>query len=161
MPGRISGFTLIESVTVIILLGVLAVSVLPRFSGTRDYEIYAYRSQLIAALRLTQQRAMQQTNSTLCHQIVIQDSRYGIPDRTDCNVTNFPADWQPDLTGADVDSKHNISFDINGNANPGIIRFDGMGVPLNNCSGGCILNITGEYEVLTVLIAEQGYIRAG
>jgi len=161
MYGRISGFTLIESVTVIILLGILAVSVLPRFSGTRDYEIYAYRTQLIAALRLTQQRAMQQTNSTLCHQIVVEDGRFGIPDRTDCGETDFPADWQPDLTGAAVDSKHNISFNINGNANPGIIRFNGMGVPLENCSGGCTLNIIGEDETVTVLIAEQGYIRAG
>ncbi|WDE04495.1 type II secretion system protein [Thalassomonas viridans] len=161
MHGRSSGFTLIESVTVIILLGILAVSVLPRFSGTRDYEIYAYRSQLISALRLTQQRAMQQTNTTLCHQIVVENSRFGVPDRTDCDETNFPADWQPDLTGAVVESKHNITFDINGNANPSIISFNGMGVPQDDCSGGCTLNITGEYEALTVLIAEQGYIRAG
>lgn len=159
MSGRSSGFTLIETVTVIILLGILAVAALPKFSGTRGYEAYAYRSQLVAALRLTQQRAMQQIGTGLCYQIVVEANRYGVPDRTTCTVTDFPADWQPDLTGAVVEAKHDVSFGINGN--PGIVSFNGMGVPLNDCSGGCTVNINGEFDNLTIVIEAQGYIRAG
>ena len=156
-----AGFTLIEAVTVIILLGILAASVLPKFSGTRDYEVYAYRSQLIAALRLTQQRAMQQTNSSLCFQIVVEDSRYGVPDRTDCAITVFPIDWQPDLTGIVVETNHKVTFDINGNANPGIVSFNGMGVPLDDCNGGCTLNIKSSNDSVAIFIESQGYIRGG
>ena len=56
------GFTLVELVTIIILIGILAVNVLPTFDGSASYEAHSHRAQLISALRLTQQRAMQQTD---------------------------------------------------------------------------------------------------
>jgi len=110
------GFTLIELITVIMLVGILAVAVLPKFDGTASYEAHTHRAQLISALRLTQQRAMQQTNTTdgYCHQIVFEGhadyTRYGVPDRTDCDITTFPTpdpieDWAPDATGHLVDSR--------------------------------------------------------
>ena len=165
------GLTLIELLTVIILIGILTVSVLPKFDGTASYEAHSHRAQLISALRLTQQRAMQQTdgNDGYCHQIVFDNdpnvSRYGVPDRLDCTVTSF-AGWQPDATGFEVDSKYQVSFGINGSTNPSAVTFDGMGRPIsnaslgNNCAGGCLINVQSGIETLQISIEPEGYVHA-
>ena len=165
---KINGFTVIELVVVIILLSILAANAIPRFTGASLVEPYTYRTQLIAALRLTQQRAMQQTNTSFCHQIVLDNTvaRYGIPDRTDCSVIAFPNGWQPDLTGAEVESGQNITFSLINSAginesNPVTIQFDGLGRPLDNssntCQGGCRLQIIGD-ETIDIIIESEGYI---
>jgi len=164
------GFTLVELITVIILIGILAVNVLPKFDGTASYEAHTHRAQLISALRLTQQRAMQQTdnNDNYCHQLIFDSvnvSRYGTPDRLDCDITSFAA-WQPDATGFEVDTKYQVSFGINGVASPSAVTFDSMGRPIdnpgvaNNCSGGCIINVQSSLETLQIKIESQGYIHA-
>lgn len=169
------GFTLIELITVIILLGILAVAVLPKFDGTASYEAHTHRVQLISALRLTQQRAMQQTDTSdgYCHQLIFDSdnstSRYGIPDRVDCTVTTFTGlvpEWQPDATGFEVQSRYQISFSIQGQTNPSAITFDNMGRPVsnatiaNNCVGGCIINVQSSVETLQIQIESEGYIHA-
>ena len=158
------GFTLIELTTVIILIGILAVAVLPKFDGSASYEAHSHRAQLISALRLTQQRAMQQTDNTdgYCHQIVFDNvkSRYGVPDRLNCSITAFSNIWQPDATGFNVESKYNVTFQVDGIANPSIVAFDGMGRPQGNCFGGCVINVTSSVEILTIKIELEGYIHA-
>jgi len=171
MEKRQAGFTIIELVTVIILIGILAISVLPKFDGTASYEAHSHRAQLISALRLTQQRAMQQTDSSdsYCHQLIFDNnvnvSRYGIPDRLDCDDTSF-AGWQPDATGFEVDSKYQVSFGIDGKTNQSAVTFDGMGRPIinstlpNDCDGGCIINVQSSVETLKIKIESEGYIHA-
>ncbi|MFT5755750.1 MAG: MSHA pilin protein MshC [Alteromonadaceae bacterium] len=162
------GFTLVELITVIILIGILAMVALPKINGSDDYEVYPFRAQLISALRLTQQRAMQytDTNKDYCHQIVFDDAkvRYGVPDKTDCDVTIFPVspEWQADLTGAEVDSRYDITFDIDDKPNPKKIRFDYMGRPLDDCANGCLINITQTTtaEIVTIKVESEGFIHA-
>ena len=153
------GFTLVELVTVILLIGILAVNVVPRFDGTDSYEAHTHRAQLIAALRLTQQRAMQQTdsNDNLCHEIVFDDSQYGIPNRTSC-VNTFPPGWEPDGTGHVVEERYNITFDIDGLINPQTIGFNWLGQPTKSCSDGCKININSAVESLQITIEPEGYI---
>jgi MSHA pilin protein MshC len=160
------GFTTIELVTVIIIVGILAVNVLPRFDGTASYEAHTHRAQLISALRLTQQRAMQQTNlkavnnlTPYCHHIIFDTTkaRYGVPNRTDCTVTSFPSGWQPDATGHEVDTRYDITYSVSF-AGDAIITFDWMGRPLGGCSNGCSIDVESAVETLTIDIEEQGYI---
>ena len=163
------GFTLIELVTVIIIVGVLAVNVIPRFGATSSYEPHTQRAKLISSLRLTQQRAMQQTDSTdildstgaavgYCHEIVFEDSRYGIPSRTSC-TNSFPSNWQPDATGHIVDDRYNITFDVDGLSNPSSLGFDWKGRPTGDCAGGCVININHPTsESLKIYIEAEGYI---
>ena len=163
------GFTLVELVTVIILIGILAVSVLPKFDGTASYEAHTQRAQLISALRLTQQRAMQQTDSgdNYCHQLIFDNttSRYGVPNRIDCTITVFPNNWEPDATGLVVED---ITFTLDGQINNIAVTFDNMGRPtdnpspalLNNCAGGCIINVQSSIETLQIKIESEGYVHA-
>lgn len=167
------GFTIIELITVIILIGILTVTVLPKFDGTASYEAHTHRAQLIAALRLTQQRAMQQTDGSdnYCHQLIFDNhstkSRYGIPNRVDCGISIFPSNWEPDLTGIDLDNNQ-VSFDLDGKNNPSAVTFDNMGRPIsnlstalpNNCSGGCTINVKTSIETLQIEIEPEGFIHA-
>ncbi|PKG85259.1 MSHA biogenesis protein MshC [Colwellia sp. 75C3] len=164
------GFTLIELIVVIIIIGILAVTVAPKFDGTASYEAHSHRAQLISALRLTQQRAMQQTDTTddYCHQIVFDVvegvNLYGIPDRVDCDNITFPTpikDWEPDATGHKVDEDYLISYNVDGQINPKRVGFDWMGRPLYDCNGGCTINILRPSETtLTITIESEGYIHA-
>jgi len=167
------GFTLVELVTVILLISILAVSVAPKFGGTASYEAHTHRAQLISALRLTQQRAMQQTNAAdgYCHQIVFEGhadyTRYGVPDRTNCTNTTFPTpnpieDWIPDATGHLVDSRYQITFTVVKDGVtlpfPTRIGFDWMGRPIEACAGGCEINVTSSVQTLNIYIEDEGYI---
>ena len=53
-----AAFTLVELIVVILLTSILAVSVAPRFFGTKSYEDRKVRDELLTALRHTQQMAM-------------------------------------------------------------------------------------------------------
>ena len=151
------GFTIIELVTVIILLGILAVAVVPKFDGTSSYEAYTFRDQLISALRLTQQRAMQNTDNSYCNQLVIESRQFGVPDRTDCTVKTIPSTgWTPDATGHIVDDRYEVTF----GASPNVISFDSMGRPLEDCAGGCSITVSSTADSLTITIESEGYIHA-
>lgn len=158
------GFSLIELIVVILLISILAVSVAPKMDNTASYEAHTHRAQLISALRLTQQRAMQQTNASdgFCHEIIFDKdkARYGIPNRTSCIVTSpiFPSGWIADGTGHTVDKRYQVTFNIDGAANPQTVGFDWMGRPTGDCAGGCQINVVSSVESLKIFIEVEGYI---
>jgi MSHA pilin protein MshC len=157
------GFTTIELVTVMIIVAILAVNVLPRFDGTASYEAHTHRAQLISALRLTQQRAMQQTNVNdgYCHQLIFDTTKaqYGVPNRKNCLITSFPDNWHPDATGHKVSTNYDVIFSVSF-AGDAIIGFDWMGRPVGGCSNGCTIDVTNTEinESLTIKIEAEGYI---
>lgn len=53
-----AGFSLIELVVVIVLLGIIAVVVIPRWQGGSGFEERALRDQVVAALRYAQKSAV-------------------------------------------------------------------------------------------------------
>lgn len=68
--GKDLGFTLIELIIVIVVIGILAVSVVPRFMGNSGTtEMATVEARLLGLLRLQQQRSMQDTASC-CYGVV-------------------------------------------------------------------------------------------
>ena len=56
--GACAGFTMMELVIVIILLGVLAVAALPKLSGNSIFRAAAFHDEIVAALRYAQKSAV-------------------------------------------------------------------------------------------------------
>jgi prepilin-type N-terminal cleavage/methylation domain len=79
------GFTLIELILVIVLLGVLAVTVAPRFFSASGYDQIAARDQLIQMLRQAQLQSM--NNSAECQVVHFNNNQSWIPsDPSLCSV---------------------------------------------------------------------------
>ena len=91
------GFTLIELVLVIILIGVLAVTAAPRFFTASGYDQVAARDRLIQLLRQAQLQTM--NNSAECQIVHFGNNQSWIPSTTaQCSVL--------------TNSEQLISFDV-------------------------------------------------
>jgi MSHA pilin protein MshC len=169
------GFTLLELIIVIVILGTLTVYALPRFTGTAAYAEYAFQNRLISVLRNMQIRAMQDSRPNFCHRINLINTSsqvaFGAPSgnfangnqASTCGTSidfNTPAYLRSsaseiadsDITMSAVDGSSDISF----------IQFDSFGIPqtnASNCVNGCQIDFTGATEA-SVCIQAQGYISA-
>ena len=152
------GFTLVELVVTIIIIGILAVSVLPRFFGSQGFEEYAYQDEVVTKLRAIQQRAMQQTDGTECHQVVIKSDKLGAPDSAACGVNPTINSAEATSTTVIVDASHAVTFST-GKGSDGFI-FDSLGRPFVGINNFTIdITISGD-ENLGVRIESEGYIHA-
>jgi MSHA pilin protein MshC len=156
------GFTLVELVTVIILVGILSVVVAGKFFGRGGFDEYTYRDRLLAALRLVQLNAMNDRAGS-CHQLLIEASRFGAPDSDPCTASQsyssdyFAATKQPNRSALlPSEIRHEVSLS---SGLPVDIRFDGFGRPLLSCRGGCQLRVVGEVT-LGICIEVEGFIHA-
>ena len=64
-----SGFTLVELVIIIVLLGVLSVVAISRFDDGKGYNEFLLQKRLLSALRHVQMQAMQDTRDGYCHRL--------------------------------------------------------------------------------------------
>lgn len=137
-----AGFTLIELIVVLVILGVLAVSLVPRFFSASGSSEYVYRDQLLSLLRRVQMQAMQCTNCA-AEQLTIAPNAVlgaGLNCSDDSSLALCPA------TG------DNIGF----SASHSPISFDSLGRP-QGCGGSCQLFVQG-VTALQVCIEAEGYI---
>ena len=166
-PCLNKGFSLVELITVITLIGVLAVVAGTRLQSRQGYVEYAYQDRLVSALRNMQIRAMQDTRDGFCFRLNFQygaSSAYGPPSLDyapgNGNAPAFLATVGTELT----DEGLSLSSADGALINFSYIGFDALGRPLNNaanCGTGspCRVTITGESSV-DVCIESEGYIHA-
>ncbi len=156
------GFTLIELIVVIIIIGILSVTVLPQFFTSKGFEEYAYRGEVITKLRSIQLRAMQQgAGQAPC--VGLDSKHLGVPSDFALSCTgsfSFDSDYGQDIEDTleiKVDSLHDVTFTMEVGSVP--FGFDKWGRPTTGCDGGCVIRIQG-LDLLKVEIESEGYIHA-
>jgi MSHA pilin protein MshC len=154
------GFSLVELVTVIILIAIISVIVLPKFFSSSGFEEFTYRDELLTKLRGIQQRAMQKTDLSSCSVKVSLKEIGLLAANNNVCTTSFAGD----STSVFVDNLHNVNFSVSSNVNNNAFSFSNLGRPQ-----GCVatsvpceitLSITGEEQNLSIEINQEGYIYA-
>jgi MSHA pilin protein MshC len=144
---RESGFTLLELVTVIVLLGIVSIFVAAR-SGS-DFRALGDAEELILAIRYIQEQAMHHSGDDQSYSIVLNDAGYQL---SPAAAGGYAGSLDGALEGSGI--------------NPtGTITFDGWGVPV--CSGALscadaseqITLSAGDESVTLVLEPYTGYVR--
>lgn len=152
-----AGFTLVELVTTIILISILAVVVLPRLFTQSSYSAYSLRNEFISELRQVQQKAL--NNTDRCFRVTVsgtgyQVSQFSARNGAVCSGTALspnPLYTQAFQGGAQLvlvstnSSNFTLDFDINGRLFP-------------SCNGDCI-RVTANDTVM-INISPEGYIYA-
>lgn len=149
------GFTLVELVTTIILIGIIAVAVLPRLFSASSYSAYTLRNEFISELRYVQLKAIQNTDQ--CYQLDVSASGYTLRyfnDRVGNSCSNPFRTEQPQTFsgGAYIALASSASQVFS-------ITFDSLGRIISPvCSGHCFNAVAD--ETLAIAVESEGYIYA-
>ncbi len=174
---RSAGFTLLEVIVVLLVIGVLATVAVTRYQDDTGYGEYTARQRLIASLRYVQTQAMQDTRPGFCHRIVFAygdrsgfgpaTATYQPGDQTaSCGTTiDYTAPQNQWLDASDLSEKGiTLSSQEAFGASIAYIGFDSMGGVLTNNFGcalapPCRILFSGEAQV-GVCVESTGYIYA-
>ena len=149
--GRLRGFTLIELIVTLVVLGILAATILPRWSGPSGLEQRTFRDRMVAGLRYAQKSAIA-ARRTVCASFTATTATFSMAafNAADCS-TSAPL---PGPDGVDLVVKASGSASLA--SVPGTIVFDAGGRPT---TGAVLLTFTDLPASLNVTLeAETGYV---
>lgn len=155
------GFTLIELVIVIIVVGVLSAVAIPRFSDRSGFEDYTVRDQLIARLRLVQLQGMnadptENVDKNACYWLVIKsDCLYNEHTGKTGNNCDLPS--APNVCSDDSYNEYGaVTFPTGmiSDSNITNYRFDVNGLLV---AGDSSITLNGDNN-LSISIEDEGFI---
>ena len=150
---RFSGFTLIELVVSLVIIGVMAVVIIPRWNGTSGFGERAFRDRVVASLRYAQKAAIA-TRRTTCASFSPSPASVSFRISTNNGATDCSTGSAlvgPDGNALTATASSGISF----SALPAAVVFDAMGRPGSAAS----ISISGLDSSLAITVeAETGYV---
>jgi len=151
------GFTLVELITVILLLAILSTYAASRYFGARSFDRHMIKSELISSLRLTQLRAMHR--SGLCNRWGVVQNQVGqVKEAEDSQCGSDLI--ESDSSFVDISAYDATVFLASADGSP-FIDFDSLGRPKQcaTSSGQCRLTVQPQSGMsLSVCINTQGGI---
>lgn len=146
-PRREGGFTLIELIVILIIIGVLAIAALPRFFDQNDYYARGFYDETLAILRYGQKNAVAQRRM-VCASFTATSVTLRV-------ATNFGGACDMDLTGPNSSTPYQVSA-------RGAVQFSPLPIflsfnPDGSASAGASIQVSGASGVITV-IKETGYV---
>lgn len=151
------GFSLVELLIVIVVIGILAVGVYPLIGTDSEADVATRQAELVSLLRLQQLTAMQNTGTT---------TPYGV------EITATAVVAEPANSDITVVAPQNGSFSIaqaGTNLGQPTLLFDSLGCPYINSGSGSPAQLcaeTGGFEITvtgassrSVCVEPQGYIK--
>ncbi|MBR9906829.1 MAG: type II secretion system protein [Gammaproteobacteria bacterium] len=153
------GFTLVELIIVIVLVGILAVTAGPRIFGSGGVDQVVTERQLISLLRLQQQRAMQDMANP-CYGISITSAQVS---PVECGASINAARLIPLPSANGINVVSSISGAATG------FYFNALGCPVStnhatvaeSCGQSSVeIQMTGA-NARQICVQSQGYIRPG
>jgi len=148
--GRFCGFSLLELVLVLILVGVLAVFAAPRLITTQSITLPAVANQLIGNIRYAQNLSMSQGQR---YRVNFAAGSYGITDMSGSAAS------LPPTAGAVVSLSPVVLSGWNPPLTNGYVAFDTRGVPYISATtalvGTVTLTLTSGSETATITIAPE------
>ena len=155
------GFSLIELVLVILLLGILAAFAVPKWLGKGGFETQTVRDELLTRLRLVQTVNMHEP-ADRCTQLVVASPRFAHRTYAACPASDdLSSGWTDNLRtrGRPVTPSSGMTISLS-NRSSFVLHFDQMGRPEGDCSttNGCTLQVTDGRETGRIRIEPEGYI---
>ncbi|MEZ9455368.1 prepilin-type N-terminal cleavage/methylation domain-containing protein [Vibrio splendidus] len=153
-----NGFTLVELIIVIIILGIISTFAASRFAGTSSYSTFTAQEQAISVIRQIQVNRMQSNVSAAndSFRLAINSNCLGSVTACSLNLSNSAQEAQADAR-SDYVRESDISFSP---ANT-IIDFDLLGNPSVRAGVNITINSNTSSNSAQVCINSQGYVREG
>jgi MSHA pilin protein MshC len=153
------GFTLIELIMVIVLMGVLAVVAAPRIFNSNDFNARGFHDETLAYLRYAQKTAIAQRR-TVCVAFgsnTVTLSIASAPATFNCAAAGTLKGPKGD-TPATITAKSGVAYAST--PTPSAFNFDGLGQPIDSAGaavGKQTIQVAGAAQTITVETA-TGYV---
>ncbi|EKO3576932.1 type II secretion system protein [Vibrio metschnikovii] len=154
--GRTLGFTLVELIVVILLLAILSAYAASRYSGTSSAAALTTQQEILASLRLTQNRAMQRTG--YCNRWLVTANQAGqiSPQAVVGSCSSIFAAVDNDASRVEAPSGVTLSLSTPN----GYLDFDSLGRAAQCSASPCTVTISSTHDQRQVCINTEGYIYA-
>ncbi|MEZ9190752.1 prepilin-type N-terminal cleavage/methylation domain-containing protein [Vibrio sp. 10N.286.52.F8] len=152
------GFTLVELIIVIIILGIVSTFAASRFVGTSSFSTFTAQEQTISVIRQIQVNRMQSNVSAAndSFRLAINSNCLGSVTACSLNLSNSAQKSQ-----ADARSDYVRISDITFSPANTVIDFDLLGNPSVSAGVNITINSTSSNNSAQVCINSQGYVREG
>lgn len=132
--SRMRGFTLLELIVVMVLLGILSIYAAPRLSNTSDFDAFGFHGETLAYLRYAQKTAIAQRR-TVCVAFASSSVTLSIASSSgsyDCAAAGDLTGPRGERAPVTLIARSGVTFA----ATPISFNFDGLGQPISAAGTG-------------------------